>query len=184
MKKVLFLLGLLLLAGCSEEIVEYNGNPLKIAVLGEFRDNFNANIEIVEITFEELEETVMNPNLNFNALFITPTAFEQASRDEYIKTYENALIPIVYYEAAKGHFAFTKENITYDTLHFKNLINGSHSTIYLHNKIPAGNELSEIKSDIDIFYFYLNGDRYDIMLKAIYEKIEMLTDPGENLVNK
>lgn len=184
MKKVLFLLGLLLLSGCSEEIVAYNGNPLKIAVLGEFHDNYNTNIEIVEITFETLEEAVTNPNLNFNALFITPTAFEQASRDEYIKTYESSLVPIVYYGAAKGHFAFTKENITYDTLHFENLINGSHSTLYLQNEIPAGNELTETRSDIDIFHFYLNGDRFDIMLKEIYEKIETLNHPMGNLVKK
>lgn len=175
MKKIFFLLGLLLLAGCSEEIVAYNGMPLKIAVLGEFHDNYNKNIEIVEITFEALEEAVTDPFLDYDALFITPTVFGQASRDEYIKTYEDALIPIVYYDAAKGHFAFTKENITYDTLHFQNLTNGSHSTLYLHNEIPAGNELSEIKCDIDIFYFYLNGNRYDIMLKEIYEKIETLT---------
>ena len=173
MKKVLFVLGLLLLTGCSEETVAYNGMPLRIAVLGEFHDQYNSNIEIVEITFDELEEAVTNPALEYDALFITPTVFGQASRDEYIKTYEDALIPIVYYDAAKGHFAFTKENITYDTLHFQNLINGSHSTLYLHNEIPVDNEL--MKSDIDVFYFYLNGDRFDIMLKEIYEKIETLT---------
>lgn len=175
MKKVLFLLGLLLLAGCSEEIVAYEGMPLKIAVLGEFQDHYNTNIEIVEITFEAIEEAVTDSTLQFDALFITPTVFGQASRDEYIKVYEDAIIPIVYYDAAKGHFAFTKENITYDTLHFQNLINGSHSTLYLHNEILVGDELLEIKCDVDVFNFYLNGDRYDIMLKEIYEKIETLT---------
>ena len=175
MKKVLFLLGLLLLAGCSEEIVAYEGMPLKIAVLGEFQDHYNTNIEIVEITFEAIEEVVTDSTLQFDALFITPTEFGQASRDEYIKIYEEAIIPIVYYDAAKGHFAFTKENITYDTLHFQNLINGSHSTLYLHNEISVGNELTERRSGIYVCNFYLNGDRYDIMLKEIYEKIETLT---------
>lgn len=175
MKKVLFLLGLLLLAGCSEEIVAYEGMPLKIAVLGEFYDSYNTNIDIVEITFETLEEAVTNPALEYDALFITPTVFGQASQDEYIKIYEDAQIPIIYYGTAKGHFAFTKENITYDTLHFQNLINGSHSTLYLHNEIPVGNDLSEIKCDVDVFNFYLKGDRYDILLKEIYEKIETLT---------
>ncbi|MEK5079056.1 hypothetical protein MKX73_08975 [Solibacillus sp. FSL W7-1436] len=174
MKKVLFLLGLLLLAGCSKEIVAYDGKPLKIAVLGEFHDQYNTNIEIVEITFEALEEAVTDSTLQFDALFITPTAFGQASRDEYIKVYEGSIIPIVYYEAAKGHFAFTKENITYDTLHFQNLINGSHSTLYIHNEIPAGDELAERKRGTYVCNFYLNGDRYDMMLKEIYEKIETL----------
>ncbi|MER2153668.1 MAG: hypothetical protein ABS917_05740 [Solibacillus sp.] len=175
MKKVLFLVGLLLLAGCSDEIVAYEGMPLKIAVLGEFQDHYNTNIEIVSITFEAIEEVVTDSTLQFDALFITPTEFGQASRDEYIKIYEEAIIPIVYYDAAKGHFAFTKENITYDTLHFQNLINGSHSTLYLHNEIPVANELTERRSGIYVCNFYLNGDRYDIMLKEIYEKIETLT---------
>lgn len=175
MKKVLFLVGLLLLAGCSDEIVAYEGMPLKIAVLGEFQDHYNTNIEIVEITFEAIEEVVTDSTLQFDALFITPTVFGQASRDEYIMIYEEAIIPIVYYDSAKGHFAFTKENITYDTLHFQNLINGSHSTLYLHNEIPVGNELTERRSGIYVFNFYLNGNRYDIMLKEIYEKIETLT---------
>jgi len=175
MKRVLFLFGLLLLAGCSEEIVAYEGMPLKIAVLGEFQDHYNTNIEIVEITFDALEEAVTDATLQFDALFITPTVFGQASQDEYIQVYKEAIIPIIYYDAAKGHFAFTKENITYDTLHFQKLINGSHSTLYLHNEIPVGEEFAERKRGIYVFNFYLNRDRYDIMLKEIYEKIETLT---------
>lgn len=51
------------------------------------------NIQFVDIIFEALEEGALNSVLNFNALFITPSAFEQASQDEYIEICRNSTIP-------------------------------------------------------------------------------------------
>lgn len=162
MKKILLIVGLLLLGACSNNEVKYDGTPLKIAVVGDIPELNNEKIHFEPITLDEFSEGT----LNFDAVMITPMMFEEASDDRFTQVYDNSKIPIIFLDSTKRHFPFTREGITYETAHWESLNNGSHTTIYL----PNNNANRE-----DTWYFYLKDEKeLDILYKEIFQKIETL----------
>ncbi|MCL1700938.1 amino acid oxidase [Lysinibacillus sp. Bpr_S20] len=166
MKKILFIVSLLLLAACSNDEVKYDGAPLKIAIVGDIPELKNEKIHFEPISLDEFSEDTMHISTNFDAVMITPVMFEEASDDRFVKVYKNSKMPIIFFDSAKRHLPFTNDGLTYETAHREALNNGSHTTIYLSDN-AANRE--------DAWYFFLKGEKeIDILYKDIFQKIETL----------
>jgi len=165
-KKFLFILSLLVLVACSNDEAKYDGAPLKMAVVGTIPELNNEKIHFETISLDEFSEDTLHISTNFDAVMITPVMFEEASADKLVKAYENAKIPIVFFDSPKRHFPFTREGTTFETAHWESLHNGSHTTIYLYDH-DANRE--------DVWYFYMkDGKGLDILYKEIFQTIETL----------
>ncbi|MFJ7734681.1 amino acid oxidase [Lysinibacillus sp. NPDC097231] len=166
MKKILFIVSLLLLVACSNDEVKYGGAPLKIAVIGDIPELINEKIHFEPISLDEFSEDTLHISTNFDAVMITPVMFEEASDDRFIKVYKNSKMPIIFFDSTKRHFPFTRDGLTYETPHWEELNNGSHTTIYLSDN-DANRE--------EAWYFYLKDEKeLDILYKEIFQKIETL----------
>ncbi|HWJ80098.1 MAG TPA: hypothetical protein VNR61_18695 [Niallia sp.] len=119
MKQVLLFLSItLLLFGCTVEegrdsnisIEElYNGKWLDIGVVGsaELPDVGNVKYEYVELN------EVSNSDRVFDALLITPEAFEEADQNKYIDFYNSVDYPVFFFGIEDFQmFAFINENMT------------------------------------------------------------------------
>lgn len=167
LKKInVFILSLLLLAACSNDEVKYDGAPLKIAVVGDIPELTNEKIHFESISLSELSEEKMESSTDFDAVMITPVMFEQASDDSFVQVYKNSELPIIFFDSSKRHFPFTREGVTYETVNWESLENGSHTTIYLSG--AAGNRE-------DVWYFYLKDEKeLDKLYKEVLQKVETL----------
>ena len=144
--------------------VQYDGAPLKIAVLGDIPELQDERINFESITLEELSDNAEDIAINFNAVMITPTVFQAASDDKFVDIYKGLEIPIVFFDSAQTHKPFVYEGTTYESS-FKSLKNGSHTTVYLYN--PVNNRE-------DAWFFYLEkqsdlGKLYSDVFKKIEE---------------
>ncbi len=164
MKKILFIVSLLLLVACSNDEVKYGGAPLKIAVIGDTPELINEKIHFEPISLDEFSEDTLHISTNFDAVMITPVMFEEASDDRFIKVYKNSKMPIIFFDSTKRHFPFTRDRLTYETARWEELNNGSHTTIYLSDNDENREEA---------WYFYLKDEKeIDILYKEIFQKIE------------
>ncbi len=91
------------------------------------------NIQFEPISLEELNEDVLNSSSDFDAVMVTPPMFNEGSDDRFVDIYQASKIPVGFFDSEKRHFPFTNGELTYKTGHSDSLINGSHTTIYLHN---------------------------------------------------
>ena len=163
---IIFFLFLLNLSACSKEEVKYDGEPLKIAVVGDIPELNNKKISFEKISLDELSEDKVQISTNFDAVMITPLMFEEASNDRFVEVYNNSKIPYIFFDSEKRNLPFTKVGYTYETARWESLKNGSHTTIYLSDK-DANRE--------DVWYFYLNDEKeLDVLYKEIFEKVKML----------
>ena len=162
----LLLIGIWILPSMLDSFeVEYDGAPLKLAVLGDIPELQNDKINFESITLEKLSENARDISANFNAVMITPEVFEEASEDKYIAAYKTLEIPIVFFDSAKTHKPFVHENLTYESA-YEYLNNGSHTTVYLNN-VEANKE--------DAWYFYLENQRdLDELYTDVFNKVEEL----------
>ena len=165
MKRIIWLFILLVIAGCSNMEVEYEGAPLHIAVLGDALEASNENIHFEEISIDEFTEDVFDPS-TFDAVMITPSMFNEASDDRFVDLYRSSTIPVVFFDSEKRHITFTNDGLIYETGDEDLLNNGSHTTIYLYNK-SSNHE--------DAWYFYLEDENeMDVLYKNIFEQIANL----------
>ncbi|MCM3720974.1 amino acid oxidase [Solibacillus isronensis] len=163
---IISILFLLNLSACSKEEVKYDGEPLKIAVIGHIPELNNKKISFEKISLDELSEDTVQISTNFDAVMITPLMFEEASNDRFVEVYNNSEIPYIFFDSEKRDLPFTKVGYTYETARWEALKNGSHTTIYLSDK-DANRE--------DVWYFYLNDEKgLDVLYKEIFEKVKML----------
>ena len=157
---------LLTLSACSNNKVKYDGEPLKIAVIGDIPELNNKKIHFESISLDEFGEDTTQISTNFDAIMITPVMFEEASNDRFVEVYNSSKIPIIFFDSEKTNLPFTYGGLTYETAHWESLKNGSHTTIYLSN-IDADRE--------DAWYFYLKDEKeLDVLYKEIFEKVETL----------
>ena len=157
---------LLILSACSNDEVNYDGKPLKIAVIGDIPELINEKIHFEPISLDEFGEDTLHISTNFDAVMITPVMFEEASNDRFVEVYTHSNIPIIFFDSEKRNLPFTNRGTTYETAHWESLNNGSHTTIYLSDK-DANRE--------DTWYFQLKDEsELDNLYKAIFEKAEML----------
>ena len=158
---------LLTLSACSNDEIKYDGEPLKIAVIGDIPELNNKKVHFESISLDEFSEDTVNISTNFNAVMITPVIFEEASNDRFVEVYSNSKIPIIFFDSKIRHLPFTNGGLTYETARWESLNNGSHTTIYL--------------SDIDVhreeaWYFQLKDEKeLDVLYKDIFEKVETLS---------
>ena len=171
MKKVLLFISLLLLVSCSTpQEMNYNGTPLKIAVIGDIPNVNNEKITFQKVTLEELSEKKLEAATIWNAVMITPSMFEKASEDRYIEVYTNSELPVLFFDSPKRHLPFVHEDMSYKTAHWKSLDNGSHTTLYLHSYLADSDENKE-----DAWYFYLKDEEKIYKLyEDVFKKIEEL----------
>ena len=163
---IISILFLLTLSACSNDEVKYDGEPLKIAVIGDIPELNNEKIHFEPISLDEFGEDTAHISTNFDAVMITPVMFEEASNDKFVEVYNNSKIPIIFFDSPKRHFPFTRAGATYETAHWESLNDGSHTTIYLSD-IGANRE--------EAWYFQLKDEKeLDVFYKAIFEKVEML----------
>ncbi|SOC43657.1 amino acid oxidase [Ureibacillus acetophenoni] len=166
MKKIILFLSVLFLVACSSEEVKYDGAPLNIAVFGDLPEVKNKNIHFELLTLETLSEDTSNIALNFNAIMITPSVFEEASDDRFVEVYKSLETPIIFFDTNKRHYPFVNESITYESAYFDVLDNGSHTTIYI-----ADTKLNRE----DAWYFYLEDKKdVNVLYSEIFKKIENL----------
>lgn len=163
MKKLLLFMSVLLLAACSDRPVNYDGAPLKIAVIGEVPDLYSDKVSFEQIELEEFSGIDLESSSEFDAVMVTPSEFEGASDDRFADVYRNSKIPVIFFNSPKRHFPFVNEEVTYETAHWEVLNNGSHTTVYLHTFLPDSMESKE-----DAWYFYLKDEK---MLNELYREI-------------
>ena len=157
---------LLTLSACSNNEVKYDGEQLKIAVIGDIPELNNKKIHFESISLDEFGEDATQISTNFDAVMITPVVFEEASNDRFVEVYNGSKIPIIFFDSEKRNLPFTNGGLTYQTAQWESLENGSHTTIYLSD-IDADRE--------DVWYFYLKDEKeLDVLYKEIFEKVETL----------
>lgn len=169
MKKILLIVCLFMVTACSNNEVKYDGAPLEIAVVGDVPEVNNENIHFEPLSLERLGEEAAQIADNFDAVLITPTVFEEASHDRFVKVYQRYGIPVIFFNSPKSHYPFTSEGLTYDTAHLDSLQNGSHTTIY----ISEVTEEEGVKEDW--WYFYLESEKeIHSLYEEIFRKVEAL----------
>ena len=157
---------LLTLSACSNDEVKYDGELLKIAVIGDIPELNNKKILFEPISLDEFSEDAVQISTNFDAVMLTPAMFEEASNDRFVEVYNSSKIPIIFFDSEKRNLPFTNGGLTYETARWESLKNGSHTTIYLPD-IDANRE--------DVWYFYLKDEKeLDVLYKEIFEKVETL----------
>ncbi|WP_233153131.1 amino acid oxidase [Lysinibacillus odysseyi] len=166
MNRILLILGLLLLVACSNTEVKYDGNPLKIAVIGDIPELNNKKIHFEPLSLDEFGVNTVQISTNFDAVMITPVIFEEASNDRFVEVYNSSKIPIIFFDSEKRNLPFTNGGLTYETARWESLNNGSHTTMYLSD-IGANREA--------VWYFYLKDEKgLDTLYKEIFQMVETL----------
>ena len=166
MKKLLALVSLFILVGCSNKEVKYDGSLLNIAVIGDVPELNQENIRFEAVTLDLLRKDAEHISSEFDTVMITPVMFEEASDDSMVDVYKNLEMPIIFFNSEKRHFPFTRTGATYKTAHWDSLNDGSHTTIYLYNN----NQDRE-----DAWYFFLEDEKkIDGHYKDIFEKVESI----------
>ncbi|MFD2868457.1 amino acid oxidase [Kurthia populi] len=165
-KMVILMLGLIMLAACSQKNVSYEGTPLKIAVIGEIPEYDNDRVTFEEISLEKFKEDSAHIAKNYNAVMITPLAFDKASKDTYSAVYHKANMPIIFFDSKKRHYPFVEKGMSYASASSDSFNDGSHTTLYV----------SDAKTnEEEIWTFPLeNDDDLPALYTSIFEKIEAL----------
>lgn len=111
---VLLLMGLVLLAGgCSPQAVfaPYDGEALKIAVVGTPPDVREDHIDFHEISFDEFHADKLQ---RFDAVFIMKEQLSEAAESQYASVYPDAHVPFFFMESNKGEYPFIDAELAYE----------------------------------------------------------------------
>ncbi|MGV2619722.1 UNVERIFIED_CONTAM: hypothetical protein N8J90_00985 [Halobacillus marinus] len=112
LKKSLFfsVLVLFLLAACSEA---EGTEPWKAAVIGKLPDFSD---ETVDFSSYSLKEWTEDGSLSdqYDALFVMPDQFAEASQDKYVSMFKESSVPVVFVKSEKRHLPFVTEGMDYE----------------------------------------------------------------------
>ncbi|WP_312475256.1 hypothetical protein [Neobacillus sp.] len=117
MKKIFIIMSLaFLLMGCgkgenAKEHIEYNGNDLKIAIVG---NDVLSNFKNISYQKRELDSLINDKEI-YDALIITKDAFSEADQEKYIEFYNKVKYPVFFF-GTEGFrdYAFLNKNMTID----------------------------------------------------------------------
>ena len=124
MKKIITLVALiLLLAGCSTEntsesskqspeFKNYNGKPLKIAVIG--NQPTIKEKDLIKFTPIQLNQLNKLDSSQYDAIFIMKEYLEQAAESKYAKIYKSLNIPTFFIQTEKSFIPFIIEDLSYN----------------------------------------------------------------------
>ncbi|MFC4713453.1 hypothetical protein [Planococcus dechangensis] len=109
----LWLVGLLLSSGCSSQPVfpPYDGEVLKIAVLGTTPDVREDHIDLLEISFDEFSPDKL---AQFDAVFIMRDKLSEAAESQYASVYPESHVPFFFMESNTDAYPFTDPELDYD----------------------------------------------------------------------
>lgn len=114
LKRFSFLLLFLFLTGCSSEVATYQGETLKIAIIGEkpvIREK--DNIVLKSINFNDLEEMKTKIPYEFDAIIVRENLIEDAANGNYEDLFKDSGVPIFFMNAKKGYLVFTESEYNY-----------------------------------------------------------------------
>ncbi|REJ05629.1 hypothetical protein [Halobacillus trueperi] len=162
---------LLFLVACSNgeaESTESNEDDtlqskLNIAVVGS-----PPSVETDKVTYTTIELSKLikdNATLEeYDALFIMPDVFKEASQDKYTLSFKEVVIPTVFINTKKRHLPFVTEGMSYENA--PKVIETDHfAVIYMYS---GGEENRE-----DIWYVEKKGSE-EKNYQKLYERIENL----------
>lgn len=112
-KNYLFLyIFIVVLSACTEspDYELYEGDSLRIAVVGEVPEVKEAQVTFNEVSFEQLSSDEIK---SYDAIFMTEENLPQASESKYANIYLDSPIPI-FFLSANNHIPFTEEEVIYD----------------------------------------------------------------------
>lgn len=161
----------LLLVGCTkeenkisnentDETMEYNGQELKIAVVG---NNELSNFKNIKYHKKKLS-TLVNDKELYDALIITKGAFSEADKEQYIGFYNKVKYPIFFFGTENfKDFAFLNENMTMET-------SKNNSAGYVQGFLNGDNKRT--KWELSLPDNPTSSDKNRKMLVRIFELIE------------
>jgi hypothetical protein len=88
----------------------YEGNSLRIAVVGEPPEVKEEQIIFTEVSFDEMTSEELK---SYDAVFIREDNLSEASESQYADVYLNSTIPF-FFISAKNHIPFTVKETKYD----------------------------------------------------------------------
>jgi hypothetical protein len=91
-------------------LLHYEGNALKIAVIGEPPEVKEEQVMFTQISFEKLLSEELE---SYDAVFITENHLYEAAESQYANHYLQSSIPI-FFIAANSHIPFTVKETQYD----------------------------------------------------------------------
>ncbi len=112
----LLLLMITMLTGCTSDSVDtplYEGQPLKIGIIGDAPAIRERNISFTGMSMDDLKEGAMLPG-NIDAVFITKDHLSEAAKPQYAQTYKKAGVPFFFIESMKSYIPFVYENLSYE----------------------------------------------------------------------
>lgn len=103
------------ITGCNDtDAVAYEGESLRIDVIGEMPIVQEETIVFTPVEFTELERDDFSNSINGDALFIMPEQLVEASNDNFIEKYKELNRPIFFIGTTKGHIPFIFEDADYE----------------------------------------------------------------------
>lgn len=136
MKKILSIITLatlLIIVGCDTNISNnqmYNGNDLKVGIIGPFPDFSEEKVVFEKITFDDLKGNTQKISHDLDAVIITKEFLSEADNDQYVTVYNELEIPTFFMQSTKAHIPFVNEGVDYDT--FIDIQPLSYATGYLN----------------------------------------------------
>ena len=114
-KKYLFFILLLLtvaLTACtsSPDFKQYEGNSLRIAVVGQPPEVKEDQVRFTEISFGEMTREKLK---SYDAVFVSEKNLSEAAKSQYADLYLNSTIPF-FFIGTKNYVPFTEKDLEYD----------------------------------------------------------------------
>lgn len=151
------------ITGCSDSNHDtYEGETLRIIVIGETPTVSEDNIIFLSAEFSDLEENYTSFNVDGDALFIMPENLVEASNQKYIEQYNALRIPTFFIGTTKAHIPFVFEDADYTNT--QDVSPKSYAAGYLYD---SDNQLGET-------WEFSNESEEDITedeIKSIYSDI-------------
>lgn len=103
------------ISGCSTPSHElYEGDSLRIGVVGKAPEVEDKNIFFSDITLEDLKNETISVNADHDALFIMPEELTAADSEEYVEVYKQLDIPTFFIGTTKADIPFTFKEAVYN----------------------------------------------------------------------
>ena len=94
----------------SPDFEVYEGNPLRIAVVGEPPKVKEEQVRFTEISFEQMANKELN---DYDAVFITENNLFEAAENQYADVYIESAIPF-FFIGTNNHVPFIEKDLEYD----------------------------------------------------------------------
>lgn len=127
-----------MLGGCSNQSLNFEGVPLKIAVIGETPEISKDKKTFENVDLEEFSAMDLGSASEFNAVMVTPSMHEEASDDRFVEVYRNSKVPIIFFDSPKRHLPFVNDNVTHRTTQVVGDAFTSKYSIYLGISLSGG----------------------------------------------